>query len=87
MRRQLGQPLDQSGSNVGQFVCLGCSQPSPQQSFWPHPAGLEASELKGRLEPAAGWGLLDLEKGWGTSSHNLGSRNGGAPLLVDRAVS
>lgn len=71
MRRQLGQPLDQSGSNMGQFVPLGCSQPSPQHSYRPHPAGLGALELKGRLEPAAGWGLLDLGQSWGTSSTAL----------------
>lgn len=44
MKRQLGQPLEQSGGSVGQFVSLGCSQPSPQQRCGP-PAG---------LEPAAG---------------------------------
>lgn len=84
---QLGQPLDQSGSNVGQLVPLGCSQPSPQQNCRPHPAQLEALELKGRLEPAAGWGLLDLEQSWGTSSHSFGSRVGGALVLVNCLVS
>lgn len=31
--------------------------------------------------------LVLLEKGWGTSSHSLGVRDGGAPLLVNHVLS
>lgn len=48
MRRHLGQPLEQSGSNVGHFMALGCSQPSSQQS-WRRAGALPATALAAEM--------------------------------------
>lgn len=48
MRRQLGQPLEQSGSNGGQFMSLGHSQPLPPQS-WRRAGAIPAANLAAEM--------------------------------------
>lgn len=93
MRRLVGHPLDQPGSNVGQFRSLGHSQALPQQHCGSHPAGwrLRQALLLGARRQAGACSrvspvLARLEKGCDTQPQPWCQRGWCSPARQPRPL-